>query len=233
MLYHRASAVIYTSIVVALSIGALSSCGRSLTTISFPPIITKDFAVLKTRSTPDDKLPNAVYHFLADSTRPTFAPRDLKAARRVTANQPNWLLPSVNQELCLVTEVYPLLTSADNIPLRPTTAVNCTSEAEALNGRLVITQPLTTSLTAAPSSRITGAIPDGAANVSVVFQHAPPIMIQVQRNAYEAVATDPMGIRFSIREDGHMRLHTVPLAIFSAANRSPAPSSATNSLDAG
>lgn len=167
----------------------------------------------------DEMVPEQISTMLTRQSTPEFTIANINQARRVRANEPAWLVPASNGELCLARLLYPLLRSA----YPPLALLTCLPEAAVQAGHLVTTQALMTSGIHARLTRVTGVVPDGVATVNIVARHARPITSPVIRNAYEAVVSRPISVRFITRANNNAQRHSVPLVTFSATNVSPAP----------
>jgi len=175
--------------------GVLSACGAARHNAA-EALPVAGFAVFDASPTANDALPAEVAASLRDSLAPEFSSADIRAARRVLALEPGWLVPVSNGEICLVRSVYPLATGGHSKPLPPTIQHSCASDAAAREGRLVATQSLATSLGGSPSARVVGVIPTGVASVTIVSRSGQSTTVAVDRNAYETVIREPATIRF-------------------------------------
>lgn len=183
-------------------------------------------AVFATPPDETDLLPPTVSAVLLRSATPEFTNADLRQARRVLADKPGWLVPASNGEICLVDLVYPTVSKPDGNALPPSPVESCAPEGEAQAGRLVETQSLTASVYAR-LARVIGVAANGTSTVSVLFRNRRPLVINVLRNAYEVVAREPIGIRFTERVGHRTDTHTVSLSLIQAKNKLP-PSSRGN-----
>ena len=200
---------------VALSLFAVGCGNTARHTAMFSP----NLAIFGTPSNADEMVPEQISTMLTRQSTPEFTIANINQARRVRANEPAWLVPASNGELCLARLLYPLLRSA----YPPLALLTCLPEAAVQSGHLVTTQALMTSGIHARLTRVTGVVPDGVATVSIVARHARPTTSPVIRNAYEAVVSRPISVRFITRANNNAQRHSVPLVTFSATNVSPAP----------
>jgi hypothetical protein len=198
----------------------LSSCGMETLGPSASARVTSGIGVLSVGRSPDDLLPPEVVMFLSGSVRPEYTPADLRAARRVLANEPGWLLPAADGEICLVRVVYPLLSGSGRASLPPTDSQVCEPGAGVLDGHLVETQ----SLSATPAqgvTRVVGIVPDGVAKVLVVLAGGATAMVPVQRNAYEVIVREPVAVRFVRRHGSRVTAHRIELSTFGGRRVAP------------
>lgn len=217
-----------TYLAIIASCGFAASCGSSQQLESTRQRAPRfPLSVLDMPRTPDDFVASAVVSSLEKSQRPTFDQTDIRAARRVSANRPVWLLPATNGELCLTGLVYPLVAKAHSQQqLPPTPTLICDSALSTEAGELVRTQTLTTTDADSTFARVIGIVPNDVAMVTMISRHGARVSIPVIRNAYEAVVADPTSVRFITYTDGHTKTHLVPLVMFSA--RSPSPRNPSN-----
>jgi hypothetical protein len=199
---------------------SLSSCGADTLGPSPSTGVTSGVGVLSVGRSPDDLLPPEVLMFLSESVRPEYTPADLRAARRVLANEPGWLLPAADGEICLVRVVYPLLSGSGSASLPPTDSQVCESESGVLGGRLVETQSLSAT-SAQGMTRVVGVVPDGVAKVLVVLAGGATAVVPVQRNAYEVIVRGPVAVRFVRRQDSRVTAHRIELSIFGGRRVAP------------
>lgn len=215
------AAAIASMSIAALS-GILAACG---TTPRIPQKLPRlpGFVVFDGAPTPDDVIPVEVATALMRSERPEFATADIRKARRVLANDPGWLVPATNGEICLERLIYPLIADIKGAALQPTPSQMCTSESEAQAGRLVETHALLTSGREAKYSTVVGVVPNGVATVTIVSRSGRRISVTVLRNAYEAVVADPVSVRYVMRHRGRLEEHAIPLTSFNSRSASPQP----------
>jgi hypothetical protein len=218
-----ARASIAAVLTAAVSSGGLSACAGSESHSAAPgaaaaALARPPFAVMSTRRTGDDQLPADVVSSLSESTQPAFAPAGMRAARRVEADQPVWLVEAADSELCIVRRLYPLMRTSS---LAPVVAHSCASPAEASAGRLVVVQSLLTHGTHTTYARVAGLAPDGVASVRIARRRRPPAVIPVARNAYEAVVRDPVSVGFETARKAATQLRPVQLSAFDAGAGAP------------
>ena len=175
--------------------------------------------------TPDSAIPAEIATLLTRSQRPKFKSVDIRAARRVLANDPGWLLRAANDELCLVRVIYPLITKTKGLVLPPTRSLGCASEAKTQAGRLVEVQALLTSGTKAKESKVVGVAPNRVAVVTLISRDERRLSVVVRQGAYEAVVANPIGLSFTTRHSGRLEKHVVPLTTFSGQSATPQPAS--------
>jgi hypothetical protein len=205
--------------VTALSI-LLASCGAAQdrhpgsATVSRP-----GFAVFDDAPTPSDALTEEVAGTLSRNVQPEFGKAEIADARRVLANDPGWLVPAANGEICLVQLIYPVIGAVHGEVLPPTPETACQPEALAEAGQLVGTHSLSASLTQATDSNVTGVAPNGVATVTIVSSRGRSTSVDVIRNAYEVVVADPVAVRFTTTSHGKPITHTVRLTTFSGGAR--------------
>jgi hypothetical protein len=178
-------------------------------------------AVFSGTPTPDDVIPAEMSAAIAQSERPEFTSADIRAARRVLSDDPGWLLPATNGEICLERTVYPLLTESKGVVPPPTRSQSCATEAEVRAGRLVEAQALLTSGTQAKSSRVVGVVPNGVTTVTIVLRRRPHVSVEVIHNAYEAIVPDPIKVQFVTRRGSQLEEHVIPLITFSTRSAAP------------
>ena len=197
----------------------LASCGAAHDRVKTESAPRPGFAVFDGAPTPSDALPAEVAATLTRSTKPEFGNAEIKDARRVLANDPGWLVPAANGEVCLVQLIYPLIAPAHGEVLPPTPATSCAPEAQVQAGQLVGTHSLSASVTRVADSTVTGVVPDGVAAVTIISSHARSTTLDVVRNAYEATVRDPVAVRFVTTSHGKPETHTVQLTTFSGGKR--------------
>lgn len=218
----QAAHIAATALCVMTLSSTLASCGTTSRNSRRPPR-SPGFAVLNNAPTPDDAIPAEIAAALARNDPPGFDSADIRAARRVLANDPAWLLPATNGEICLERIIYPLIGEVDGVMLQPTRSQTCTSETEAQEGRLVEAQALLTSGTQAKDSKVVGITPNGVATVTIVLRNGRHVPVTVLQNAYEAVVAHPASVRFITRHDGKLEKHSIPLTSFYSRSPSPQP----------
>lgn len=203
--------VLLTSALTVVCASSLFACGSDQR-VSKPESAPAGFSVLAQKAGPDDVVPGQIAEALAQSTRPEFSKADIAAARRVVSDNPVWLIPAVNGELCLARIVYPLVARSHGAPLPPAPAIACDAQTAALDGKLVVTQSLvTTAQGALGPSRVLGVVPDGASAVRVVFGHGQSASVEPIRNGYELVVEDPERLLFRLRTGSKTLAKTVRL----------------------
>lgn len=118
----------------------LSACGstnhKASTTAAKEAPASTGFAVSRTPATPDDALPAEVATRLAESFKPKFTRADIRAARRVLAQTPAWLLPNGNGEVCLVHRVNSLVAATPDSAAASLYRHTCAPEGQAKQGSL-------------------------------------------------------------------------------------------------
>jgi hypothetical protein len=169
-----------------------------------------------------EAVPGAVTAMLASSQQPAFNKADIGAMRRISATEPRWILPASNGELCLTELAYPLVAQVSGKILPPVPTLNCVSVAAAEAGELIYTRALVTSTTTRPTlTQVVGVVPNGITTVRIVLQPGREMSVPVIQNAYEALATDPRDVQFTIGEGDRQRVRIVPVRTFEAQNSSP------------
>ena len=205
---------------------ALTGCGAAHKAQQPPKSPSPSaLAVLRAPRTADDAIPSWVAHFLAKSEEPTLSDENIAGARRVLANQQGWLLPAPESELCLAMVVDPLLPEVNGQRLYPSAKLACASEAEAQQGRLVVTQSLSPNFVKRLPTRVIGIVPDGVSEVTIRGADGVSARVAIIRNAYEDVLVNPSSVSFTATTGGHRQRYEVPLA--SAAGTSSTPYRAT------
>jgi hypothetical protein len=210
------------TITTAIALSAcLASCGTTHDhhAKSGAPLPQPGFSVFAGSPTSSDALPDEIATQLPQNVDHKFAKADIRDARRVLADDPGWLVPAANAEICLVQLIYPLIPVVHGEVLRPAPSTSCASEASAQAGRLVGTRSLSTSTTRATKTSVTGIVPNGVSTVTIVSARGQQTIADVMRNAYEAVATDPVAVRFVTTSHGKPTTHTVKLATFTGGRQ--------------
>jgi hypothetical protein len=164
--------------------------------------VRSGLATLEAPAAEADALPSQVVASLAASVQHEFTPLDLRRARRVLADQPGWLLPASEGEICLVRIVYPRVQNED---LEPLISPSCSSRAGIEAGELVEVESHSASTTRA-NARVVGIVPDGVTAVDVESTEHQVTNVPVMRNAFEAIVGDParawfvrrVGVRSSV-----------------------------------
>jgi hypothetical protein len=204
---------------VAISLLA-AACGGTRPMSARAPTVA-GLAVLGEAPMSSDLLPAEVVTALTQSVRPEFTGADLRSARRVLPLNPGWLVPAEDGQACLVRLVYPLIATERGTPLGPTPSYVCASEVATREGRLVETQSLTTSGTGTRNARVVGVVPNGVAAVTLVSGNGRQVTVPVFRNAYEAIAVDPIVVRFVVVDSHHQMKRSIRLTNFSSVNSVP------------
>jgi hypothetical protein len=195
----------------------LASCG---TPRRASEAASTDFAVLKQAATPDDEVPPQVATALHESVEPEFTVSDIGAARRVLANEPGWLVPAADGELCIVRVVYPVAAGISSSTPEPSTSRLCVPEPTAVLGKLVLTHSLSPILQDRQGDiQVIGVVPDGITSVSIVSQNQHSLNVDVLRNAYSAVVVDPETVRFH----GPRRIADPVRLVIPSASKNEAP----------
>jgi hypothetical protein len=171
------------------------------------------FAVLESPRSSDDVLPTDIAASLSRSVQPEFSSADIQAARRVLANKPGWLVPTVNEELCLVDVVYPLIARVGGTVLPPSLTESCAPEAAARDGEIVETQSMSATNGDARPIRLIGVAPNHVETVTVITSNGEHLVADVIRNAYEVVVRDPVAVKLRVRADGHLYTHTIHVSV--------------------
>ncbi len=206
---------------MAVAIGLLAvACGGTPHRSARAPTVG-GLAVFGEAPTSSDLLPAEVVTALTQSVRPEFTHADLRSARRVLPLNPGWLVPAEDGQACLVRLVYPLIAAEHGAPLSPTPSYVCASEAETREGRLFETQSLTISGTGTRNARVVGVAPNGVAAVTLVSGKGRQVTVPVFRNAYEAIAVDPIVVRFVVADGRHQMKRSIRLTNFSSVNAVP------------
>jgi hypothetical protein len=196
----------------------LASCGTVQHNLTTEAVPHPGLAVFDGSPTPADALPPEIIAMLSRSSHPEFGKADIRAARRVLANDPGWLVPASNGEMCLVRLVYPLIAKVHSATLPPIPLHTCATKHSAETGRLVETQSLATSGTRSHDNKIVGIAPNSVATVKILSDRGSDTTVDVIRNAYEAIVVDPVAVLFLTLGHGKVLTHTVPLTTFSATN---------------
>jgi hypothetical protein len=204
--------------VTTLSI-LLTSCGAAQDRPESATVSRPGFAVFDDAPTPSDALTGEVAGTLSRSVQPEFGKAEIADARRVLANDPGWLVPAANGEICLVQLIYPVIGAVHGEVLPPTPETACQPEALVEAGQLVGTHSLSASLTQATDSNVTGVAPNGVATVKIISSRGRSTSVDVIRNAYEVVVADPIAVRFTTTSHGKPITHTVRLTTFSGGAR--------------
>lgn len=211
-------------VLAGLSAYVLSACGadRHAPRSAQP---AGAFSVFAQQANADDVVPQLIDEALEQSVQPEFTRSDIAAARRVLPDDPVWLVPAANGELCMARLKFPLVASFHGTPLPTIPAIVCAGQAAALAGRLVVTQSLALrARTATAPTRVIGVVPDGASRVRVIFRHGKAMSVEARRNGYELILDDPERIQFQIRRTGKLITETVPLVTPSFGNTTPSHS---------
>jgi hypothetical protein len=229
---HPLAVLMVSTCFAVASVYLIGSCGatRHTAAVNTPP--SAAFEVFDDASTADDLLPREAAAALSQSPEPEFTEVDIRDARRVLAEDPVWLVPTTNDELCLVRVVYPLVATAHGKALSPATTHTCTTEAAAQAGRLVETESLAASPSGSRSTRVVGVAPNGVLTVAITSTVHTHTTVAVDRNAYETVLDDPDVVTFVTHRDHRPVTQAVPLAFFNSltASRQPSYSSSGSAL---
>jgi len=167
-------------------------------------------------------MPLEVIEALLHSENTRFDEADVLAAKRVLADEPGWLVPSVSGDQCLVRLVYPVAGFAKNNTLPPIPLWNCVSRAAAQAGHLIETQVVTLAGTKPLHTKVIGIVPDGTQEVYIATRGGRRLVVPVNQNAYEAIVENPVSVRFTVAvgKDKYSE-RVVPLATFNARNLVP------------
>jgi hypothetical protein len=198
-----------------------SSCGDTQHTPAAIAPSVGGLATLGEARTSSDLLPKEVVTALTQSVQPEFSGADIRSARRVLPLNPGWLVPAVDGQTCLVRLIYPLIPAEHGIALSPTPSYTCASEAATQEGHLVETQSLTTSGTGTTDARVVGVVPNGVTSVTLVSRGGRATAVPVFRNAFEAIAWEPIVLRFAVRDGNHTVERSIRLSNFSSAKVAP------------
>lgn len=175
------------------------------------------FAVFDGAPSAADAVTPEVAATLSRSIKPEFDNAEIEDARRVLADDPGWLLPAANGEICLVQLIYPVA-NADHVEALPALPViSCEPQARAQAGELVATHSLSSSVTEAAKIQVVGIVPDGVRTVKIISHAERAPTVDVVRNAYEAVVPDPVSIRFVTATDHKQITHVIALVSYSGA----------------
>jgi len=167
------------------------------------------FEVSATPATSEDALPQDVADTLAGSAHPEFVAADLRAARRVLAQDGGWLVPADDGEACLVRLAYSLLAPRGSIP--PSTRHVCMSEKLAQEGRLLEAESFATPQKPNPKARVVGIVPNGVSSVTFRSRGGQRTVIPTVRNAYEAIVVEPVSLTFVARQGGKTTRHSIEI----------------------
>lgn len=210
-----------TALVLAIS---LAGCGGARTAETTTAPQSSAFDVLRAAPRRGDALTPMVARYLLSAQGLALSPGELDNVRRVLTDQEGWLLPTVDGKLCLVRVVYPLVPTSNGERLPPSISQTCSSESEAIAGRLMETQSLSTTFAKRLPTRVDGIVPDGVHHVVIdsTIKGASKA-VPVVRNAYEAIVVNPRSVSFVAEQAGRRRRYAVLTP--SAAGGRPYPSS--------
>lgn len=170
--------------------------------------VRSGLATLEAPAAEGDALPSQVVASLAASVHHEFSAQDLRRARRVLADQPAWLLPASEGEICLVRVVYPRVQNWD---LGPLVVPSCDSRAGVEAGELVEVESRLASAARA-KARVVGIVPDGVTAVDVESTEHQVTRVPVMRNAFEAIVGDPVRAWFVRRVGDRSSVEPIALA---------------------
>jgi hypothetical protein len=179
------------------------------------------FAVLEAAASADDRMPPEVSTSLNLSSGPEFTAQELHRARRILADQPAWLVPAQEGDLCVVRLVYPLDGKARDGIFAPAVMHNCVPERSAQAGQLVQIQTLGTSVATSRRCRVVGIVPNGVGLVHVEASDGDSATAPVNRNAYEVIVDEPTKAWFIVDTGSREKRDTVALPSFRPKNASP------------
>jgi len=155
--------------------------------------VRSGLATLETPPAEGDDLPSQVVASLAASVRHEFTAQDFRRARRALADQPAWLVPASEGEICFVRVVYPRVQTG----LEPLVVPSCASLAAIEAGELVEVESLS-GFAPKAKARVVGVVPDGVTAVDVESTEMDVAStehrvtrVPVMRNAFEAIVGDP------------------------------------------
>jgi hypothetical protein len=140
-----------------------------------------------------------------NQTPTTYVITDIREARKVLSKQEGWLIPAAEGKLCLVRVVYPLVPRSNGKRLPPSLSQTCASETEAVDGRLLETQSLSTTLAQRLPTRVDGIVPNGVHRVTVRSSDGASRTVPVARNAYEVIVVNPRSVAFVAERAGRRR----------------------------
>jgi hypothetical protein len=87
----------------------------------------------------------------------------------------------------------------------PSISQTCASETEAVDGRLLETQSLSTTLAQRLPTRVDGIVPNGVHRVTVRSSDGASRTVPVARNAYEVIVVNPRSVAFVAERAGRRR----------------------------
>jgi hypothetical protein len=171
-------------------------------------IVRAGLATLEAPAGEGDALPPQVVASLAANVHYEFTPQDLRRARRVLAEQPGWLVPASEGDICLVRVVYPRVQNGD---LEPLVVPSCASRAGIEAGELVEVESHWASA-GRPDARVVGIVPDGVTAMDVESTEHQVTPVPVMRNAFEAIVGNPARAWFVGRMGGgHSKTEKITL----------------------
>lgn len=208
-------------VLLAFSIFILTACGISRRDQATVVPSFTSFAVLGKGPTQDDVVPSEVGSVLSGNQGAGFTRTDLRAARRVLPDDPGWLVPASEHQICLVRLIYPLIPRVGDTTLGPVPSSRCATEGDARSGRLVETQALMTVGTRPKSTVVIGILPNGITGATIISRGGSGTLVMVINNAYYGVVLDPVSVRFITHDHGQVEHHVIPLTTFNAQNTAP------------
>jgi hypothetical protein len=197
------------ALVLAFGLIGLAGCGGSRNRQAAGSARSSPFAVFQSPATRRDALPPSMARYLLTASKPAFSITDIRDARKVLSKQEGWLIPAAEGELCLARVVYPLLPTNNGKRLPPSLSQTCASETEAVDGRLLETQSLSTTFAKRLPTFVDGIVPDGVHHVVVRSIGDASKAVPVVRNAYEVIVVNPRSVTFVAEQAGRRRRYIV------------------------
>lgn len=192
-----------------LAVG-LTGCGgaRTAATTTAPQPLA--FEVLRAAPSRADAPTPMVARYLLSAQGLALSAGELQNTRRVLSTQEGWLVPTQDHRLCLVRVVYPLVPRSNGERLPPSVSQTCASKAEAMHGRLLETQSLSTTFVKRMPTRVDGIVPDGVHRVTVRSSGGASRTVPAVHNAYEAIVVNPRSVSFVAEQAGRRRRYVIP-----------------------
>jgi hypothetical protein len=198
------------ALILAIGLLGLAGCGGSPNRQAASAAYSPPFAVLQSPATRVDALRPLAAQYLLKARKPAFSITDIRDAREVLSKQEGWLIPAAEGKLCLVRVVYPLVPRSNGKRLPPSISQTCASEADAVDGRLLETQSLSTTFAKRLPTRVDGIVPDGVHHVLVGSTiDGASKAVPVVRNAYEVIVVNPRSVTFVAEQAGRRRRYIV------------------------
>jgi len=212
------------ALILAIGLIGLAGCGGSRDGQAASSANPPPFAVLQSPATRRDASSPSVARDVLKARSPTFSITDIRDAREVLAKQEGWLIPAAEGKLCLVRVVYPLVPRSNGERLPPSISQTCASEADAMDGRLMETQSLSTTFAKRLPTRVDGVVPDGVHHVVVRSIGDAKKAVPVVRNAYEVIVVNPRSVSFVAKQARRRRRYIVQTPSVAGGRPYPLPS---------